>query len=456
MTCVLNFSFGIFWAGRPEDNTKSKIDPWLEECYKTRQDFVADDLYYIENIHEATRRRMRMSEQIDLRDIIKKKAQKHSHYYRSLYIRKDESDTTSEMAPDTSHKTGNIVQTSLQQREHEEQNKKDKSRQRRVGVFEMTENCESGTSFKGVKILCEKYQDMIEQTKKDLNETKLNNSRQDSYLIPPVSGYCSSSASAGSDDEKERSWYARNKGHAEVRRYGSSDSAVGLTQSDDELSNVNTEVVNLNSQWVDACEKNDVNVFSHYSPYSPRGSIDHINVPTKTLLEAQYFSLPLTRKLSDCPSDVECEKDDARRQSCFTDDGDEQARCRFWRTPSVVVSDYSDDVVGLTLEDIEYFRTQRKDNSSPDSSLHSSCSNLNYCGSTISSLDAEYIFRKPFRKGSDCSTCSTFSGDEIDSDEKHFQSSAIKVSDRFDSSKHYLLLVIIIYRLEIRKLKNIF
>lgn len=176
---------------------------------------------------------------------------------------------------------------------------------------------------------------------------------------------------------------------AQVRRSGSSDSAVGLTPSDEEP------------------DKKEPLL----SPYSPRGSVDHSNVPSKTLIEAQYLPCPLDRKFSDCGSDfVDL---DSRRHSCFTDDGEEAPRCRYFRTPSVVVSDYSDDVMGLTLEDIEYFRNQRKDNSSSgDSSLNSSCSNLNYCGSTISNLDAEYILRRPFRKSSDCSSCSTLSGDE--------------------------------------------
>ncbi|KRT83848.1 hypothetical protein AMK59_4251 [Oryctes borbonicus] len=384
-----------------------------------------------------------MIDQVDLRDVIKKKAEKHSRYYRSLYMRTDSKTNTSlEMAPRTSPRPLNTIQTTLRVNEFQEPNKSDKSRQRRIGVCEINEDCESDARFKSVKILREKYQEMIEQTKKDIKEEKLNVVRKDMYLVPPASEYYSSSASAGSDDEKERSWYVTKKGHAEVRRSGSSDSAVGLTQSDDEISNVNAEIADINLRWTDVCEKNDAILHNqYYTPYSHRGSIDRINVPTKTLIEAQYFSLPLNRKYSDCPSDIECEKNESRRQSCFTDDGDEQLRYRFWRTPSVVVSDYSDDVIGLTLEDIEYLRNQRKENSSPDSSLHSSCSNLNYCGSTISSLDAEYIFKKPFRKGSDCSSCSTYSGDEGDSDERQPQTSVDKVKPNYRKcmTKHYTL-----------------
>lgn len=185
-----------------------------------------------------------------------------------------------------------------------------------------------------------------------------------------------------------------------MRRSGSSDSAVGLTPSDEEPEPKKEDYKSIQSPY-----------------YSPRSSIDHSNVPSKTLIEAQYVPCPLDRKFSDCSECVDLDLknniDNSRRHSCFTDDGEEIPRCRYFRTPSVVVSDYSDDVIGLTLEDIEYFRSQRKENSSsPDSSLNSSCSNLNYCGSTISNLDAEYILRRPFRKSSDCSTCSTLSGDE--------------------------------------------
>lgn len=140
-----------------------------------------------------------------------------------------------------------------------------------------------------------------------------------------------------------------------------------------------------------------------FSPYSPRRSIDHDNVPSRTLLEAQFVALPLDRKASDAFSEIsEQFTDDSRRQSCFTDDGDEIAKYRYWRTPSVVVSDYSDDPMGLTLEDIEYIRSKHKESfSSPESSLHSSYSNLNLYGSNP----------ETYRKVSGCSTCS-LSGDE--------------------------------------------
>lgn len=123
--------------------------------------------------------------------------------------------------------------------------------------------------------------------------------------------------------------------------------------------------------------------------------------------------LPLDRKFSvDCVSDIVPRSAvDSRRQSCFSE-GDEHTRYRYWRTPSVVVSDYSDDIMGLTLEDIEYIRNKREHSCSPCSSMHSSCSNLNYCGSSISVIDGDYVMCRPYRKSSNCSTCSTLSDDE--------------------------------------------
>lgn len=144
------------------------------------------------------------------------------------------------------------------------------------------------------------------------------------------------------------------------------------------------------------------------------------NVPTRMLLEEQFIEYPYNNNFgeSDYMGDFDS-KFDSRRQSLATEDGEDggHPRCRYWRTPSVVVSDYSDDVQGMTLDDIDFIQSQqnRKEYgfSSSECSLNSSCSNLNYCGSNISVLDAEYSLRMPSsRKGSECSSCSTLSGDE--------------------------------------------
>ncbi|XP_065365999.1 bromodomain-containing protein DDB_G0280777-like [Calliphora vicina] len=150
-------------------------------------------------------------------------------------------------------------------------------------------------------------------------------------------------------------------------------------------------------------------------------------IPTKVLLEERVVEI-----LEDPRSGFSSRRESS--QSCFSDyPPGEMQGVRFVRTPSVVVSDYSDDITcGITLEEIEYFRAQRLrrrrssletsgtekdalDNSS-DISASSSCSNLYYCGSTISALDgAECLVngvrQQLERKTSDCSTCS-ISGDE--------------------------------------------
>lgn len=156
-------------------------------------------------------------------------------------------------------------------------------------------------------------------------------------------------------------------------------------------------------------------------------------VPTKLLLEAQIIeissvstSLENSRRFS--RPDGQTASTENNIDNCDPPIGPR----RFVRTPSVVVSDYSDDLVcgGITLEEIEFFRQQRQSQRrssaqagcvdyDSDLSTASSCSNLNYCGSTISAMDAEEMYATtasglltPERKISDCSTCSTVSAEE--------------------------------------------
>ncbi|XP_018560881.1 uncharacterized protein LOC108903259 isoform X2 [Anoplophora glabripennis] len=349
----------------------------------------------------------------DLRDIIRSKAARHRQFYESL--------VGTDIAPgEASPDNREMAQSVCENAELCDVNKRGSpspepteeddagseaggKRQRRQGVYELSGVVDDdATIFKSVKQLRENYLAMLEKTSRNLALAAKESAEKDKFdlLVPPPSGYCSSSASGGSDDEREKSWTQKNA----VRRCGSSDSAV---HSDEDAAVV--------SSWVE--KREEYNVGEGYiakSPYSPRGSIDHSNVPSRTIIEAQYVPLPLDRKFSvDCVSDAPLEGDasDCRRQSCFSE-GDAPPRYRYWRTPSVVVSDYSDDIMGLTLEDIEYIRNKKENSSSPDSSLHSSCSNLNYCGSSISALEGDYVLSKPYRKSSNCSTCSTLSDEE--------------------------------------------
>lgn len=266
---------------------------------------------------------------------------------------------------------------------------------------------------------------------------------KDSYLHPPASGYCSSSNNSDDEGRNWASWTTSN----DVQRSCSSDSALGLLPSDEELSRSPNEWTQ-GTKPEEELEESDLNReclddFPVDSLPCSKNTLEHSAVPTKTLIEAHYVPFPFDRKLSDCDSVDESDcKIDSRRQSCFTDDGDDTSRYRYWRTPSVVVSDYSDDVIGgFTVEDIEYFRSQRKEVSSPDSSLNSSCSNLNYCGSSVSVLDVDLsTLRMPTRKASDCSTCSTVSGDE-DLVENHLQTLTTAVYGNKVSEKDFLILI---------------
>ncbi|XKL64207.1 hypothetical protein PGB90_004293 [Kerria lacca] len=114
-----------------------------------------------------------------------------------------------------------------------------------------------------------------------------------------------------------------------------------------------------------------------------------------------------------------------RRASTFSNEDfeEDEIQYRCVRTPSVVISDHSDDPnfasSTITLEEIEEFQNFRLNDqlnnafgdSSSDCSVSSVWSNINNC-TTV--LDNEYEIIECERKISDCSTCSTLSFDEYD------------------------------------------
>nr|XP_014089708.2 uncharacterized protein LOC106617201 isoform X2 [Bactrocera oleae]XP_036228422.1 uncharacterized protein LOC106617201 isoform X2 [Bactrocera oleae]XP_036228423.1 uncharacterized protein LOC106617201 isoform X2 [Bactrocera oleae] len=152
-------------------------------------------------------------------------------------------------------------------------------------------------------------------------------------------------------------------------------------------------------------------------------------VPSKVLLEERVVELPEDPR-SLAPSQPCSRRESA--QSCASDTATTEfpGGRRFVRTPSVVVSDYSDEIMcGITLEEIEYFRAQRmrrrhssldtanEGEGESDVSASSSCSNLYYCGSTISALDGAECYVNGVRtaldrKTSDCSTYSASADEE--------------------------------------------
>uniref|UniRef100_A0A182K8D5 Uncharacterized protein n=1 Tax=Anopheles christyi TaxID=43041 RepID=A0A182K8D5_9DIPT len=253
----------------------------------------------------------------------------------------------------------------------------------------------------------------------------------------------------GSSDEEEQgttapsehletSEEATMKNRDKVTRSSSSDSALGL---DDELS------VQEQQQAIATVGKvrrltlgvSDIPLRAALLPVPEPSTLPSLTatltdqhcptvVRSKMILEAQVIELPLgdtgtseqqsgqQQQQLGCPPSTSV----SRRESAQSYVSDIGEGVRYVRTPSVVVSDYSDDTMcGITLEEIEYFRRHRLRRGSADCesdiSAASSCSNLNYCGSSISALDGcEYQcgLRTPERKVSDCSTCSTVSCDE--------------------------------------------
>uniref|UniRef100_A0A182VYC0 Uncharacterized protein n=1 Tax=Anopheles minimus TaxID=112268 RepID=A0A182VYC0_9DIPT len=248
----------------------------------------------------------------------------------------------------------------------------------------------------------------------------------------------------GSSDEEERPVPVEEEPHAEtmknrdkVTRSSSSDSALGL---DDDLSQQEQQqmIATVGKVRRLTLGVSDIPLRSALLPVPEPSTLPSVmavtteHCPTvvrsKMILEAQLIELPLAdggtggasdqsgqQQLGCPPSNSVSRRESA--QSYISDTGE---GVRYVRTPSVVVSDYSDDTMcGITLEEIEYFRRHRLRRGSADCesdiSAASSCSNLNYCGSSISALDGcEYQcgLRTPERKVSDCSTCSTVSCDE--------------------------------------------
>ncbi|XP_031638734.1 uncharacterized protein LOC116350893 isoform X2 [Contarinia nasturtii] len=234
--------------------------------------------------------------------------------------------------------------------------------------------------------------------------------------------------------------------HEKVERSSSSDSAIHL---DDEILARMADLSPRNQQRRMTLTVTDIPLRPALlpvaeptslpdSPLPPQQPFDFIPsstnlaplvVPSKMILEARIVEIPTPTPTS--PAQLNDNKTSSyfgqisRRESCVSED--DMSHVRIVRTPSVVVSDYSEDVLcGITLEELEFFRQQRKSSlgaalDSPrssateatdylsDLSAASSCSNLNYCGSSISLLDDNYSqspTETPERKFSSCSTCS--------------------------------------------------
>lgn len=285
-----------------------------------------------------------------------------------------------------------------------------------------------------------------------------------------ASPYCSS----GEEED------SRGPVHEKVERSSSSDSALGL---DEEILAGMSELSPRNQHRRMTLTVTDIPLRPALlpvaeptslpdSPLPVQQPIDFIPsnipapivVPSKMILEARIVEIPTPTSPAQLNDNNKTSYFGqlSRRESCVSDTtGDDipSNHVRIVRTPSVVVSDYSDDVLcGITLEELEFFRQQRKTSLGAtldsarssgtentdylsDISAASSCSNLNYCGSSISLLDENYASSSvsgnptPERKLSSCSTCSTEDNNEDYSETNKFSNSLIEALNQQQQRK---------------------
>lgn len=211
------------------------IQPAKQREQTTRDD--AEDLNYLNDFFHNTK----IMEEQDLRVIMKEKATKHRNYYRSLVESVETHDAGSRAsvvghgealpvlkpAEDEIPTDENEIERDPSSPDIFESVKESlKIRQRKRGVFELDTTTETSSEFKSVKELREKYQAMLDKTQKSLSlgvkEAIAVDEDKNELLVPPSSGYCSSSVSGTSDDEKDKTWFPKNA----IRRSASSDSAV--------------------------------------------------------------------------------------------------------------------------------------------------------------------------------------------------------------------------------------
>ncbi|XP_058446772.1 uncharacterized protein LOC131427522 [Malaya genurostris] len=274
--------------------------------------------------------------------------------------------------------------------------------------------------------------EQLETTSASRKRTNESPTSDDGWTTNPQSPYCSSDEDSSGNQMKMK---IRDK----VTRSSSSDSALGLDEdlSQQEQQQIISSVGKTRRLTLGVA---DIPLRSALLPVpeptllptSDSSTIGVEHCPTivrsKMILEAQLIELPLgsnaplaesvSTEAFGCQSNSISRRESA--QSYVSDSGTDGVR--YVRTPSVVVSDYSDETMcGITLEEIEYLRRHQLRRASidceSDVSAASSCSNLNYCGSSISALegcDYQCGLRTPERKVSDCSTCSTLSIDEED------------------------------------------
>lgn len=267
--------------------------------------------------------------------------------------------------------------------------------------------------------------------------------------------------SSSSDDEEKPKDTVSDSGikctpkmREKVARSSSSDSALGLDdemqqellnavfESPDRRQSLTVTDIPLRSALLPVAEPlhlpESPKSFGHQTSHFNDFSENSLLVPSKTLLKSRIVEISSDIRnqmhITSIEDDDQSTVNDAFRYSSSSRinyntssdidaiDEHNQPHIRYVRTPSVVVSDYSDDIMcGITLEEIEFFRQQRirrgsiqdRDRFGSNLSAASSCSNLDYCGSTISAMDAMELSTSglltPEHPNSECSSCSTAS-----------------------------------------------
>lgn len=278
-----------------------------------------------------------------------------------------------------------------------------------------------------------KKEDLIRKNKNLEQKTNLYGRLNERRSPVSDEGYLASNSVYYSSDEENCNQINSIKIREKVLRSSSSDSALGM---DDDLitqefqncganrrrTTLTVSDIPLRPALLPLAEPTKLSTCdSPTRAITPPISLDLCPIRSELILEGKVIELP---DVVDVQNQTHNILTNSRRESFQSTQSMDDCtsvpsnKIRFMRTPSVVVSDYSDEYVnGLTLEEVEYFKEKRlkRRNSFDDCSdisAASSCSNLNYCGSHISLLDGLQI---PERKISSCSTCSNLSADDDES-----------------------------------------
>ncbi|EDW75250.2 uncharacterized protein Dwil_GK20071, partial [Drosophila willistoni] len=330
---------------------------------------------------------------LQLQQLQRQRRQLRKDFFKDIYREEDEEETQ----PEENHRTEKIKPKRERKHSKPEQNIKEL-----INKFQ-------------AMIVKEKQQQEMSAKEQKIETTKLEEKRimtaDEGMPLSGLSPYSSDNEEAITGTGQRRN---NNNNKPKVTRCSSSDSALGLEVDDAAMEvtpppptqrrmTLTVTDLPLRPALLPLAEPTALPDSPLTSPTSTTQAA--AGIPTKVLLEERMVPAPVTGGSSSRREST---------QSCLSDLGG-LAGVRYVRTPSVVVSDYSDDITacGISMEEMEYFRLQRakgqrrcsleagasatgsavvggmgKDEGQiSDVSAASSCSNLYYCGSTISALD---------------------------------------------------------------------